>query len=432
MKARLLICLLAALPACHAPAPPAPAGHSGASDTPSASASAAYSYADELATTTRAISEAAQQAARPGAVWTSFESLAERHLARAQLTGEYADYLDAGAALQAAFAHAAKGGPYLARARWNFAVHRLDAATADLDQARSARNADGVVITAMAADLAFYRGRYDEALAGYREALDQRDDMGNLVRLAIWHARMGHTAEAAALLDRADRQYHGNGTYPRAWLALQQGLLRLERGDWAAALSYYSSALRLLPGWWLAREHIAEVHALQGKHDEALREYEGIVADTGHPEFMDAIARIHLAQNHPDLAQPWIERAGKVYAQRFAELPEATYGHGLEHYLLYGSGAETLDLAKKNCALRPFGEARIRLVQAYLINKQPREAEKELRTLLASSWETAEMHTVAAQTYQMLGREEQSRAEREKAEARNPHAMTQYALPAGR
>ena len=422
LRAALLLAALQGA-ACAPSAPPASA-------RAPAAAVASYGYTDELTNARRRLSEAREVIERGPVVWPQWETLATAQLSLAQLSGDYRAYLDAGRSLEQAFAISGEGvGPYFARARYHYTVHRLDRVEADLDRAACESRPDRAAIIGLRADLDFHRGRYEQALAGYREALLRREDLSGLVRLALWHGRMGHPSEALALLDRADRIYHGDSQHPRAWLALQRGLLELDRGQWDLAMAHYQHALRLLPGWWLAREHVAEIHALRGERAEARAEYAAVIAETGNPEFMDAMAGLAAHEGKAEESAQWVARARAAYDERLALLPEATYGHGLDHFLQFGPPEKALELARANHRQRPGGEAQIKLTEALLLNGQPKEAVALIRQALGSGWESAELHVAAARSFAALGRMPEARRQAALAKAGNPHAVTQFGLP---
>src|SRR6185503_1437990 len=112
------------------------------------------------------------------------------------------------------------------------------------------------------------------------------------------------------------------------------------------------------PGWWLADEHIAEVHALRGDFDDALARYQDIVQRTGAPEYMDAIARILLEQHQPGAAAEWTGRARTIYRERLALLPEAAAGHAIDHFLQFEplERDELLAIARQDVIARPGAE----------------------------------------------------------------------------
>jgi tetratricopeptide (TPR) repeat protein len=122
----------------------------------------------------------------------------------------------------------------------------------------------------------------------------------------------------------------------QAWVSLQRGLLALQANNLERALAHYREASELLPGWWLADEHIAETLALHGHDERALTIYHDVLARTGDPEFMDAIARIHRDRGDETVAQQWIARAKRGHAGRLARFPEAAAEHAAQHIRDFG------------------------------------------------------------------------------------------------
>ena len=413
------------------------APQSGASDAPGAAAATetVTPYAEALADSTRAVREAEDRAVADAAGWIPQEMLALAYLDRAQLTGSHDDYAAADAALRLAVDRAGKPGPCLAAARIHAALHRLRKAAAAVGECAGRVQmsaAERAELEGIAADVAFHEGRYADALRGYRAALQLAESIAGLARLSQYHARTGAPVEAAALLDRAERLYHGPSARPLAWLALQRGLLALDAGRWDDALALYLRAARLMPGWWLADEHIAEIHALRGEFDVALTRYEDIVARTGAPEYMDAIARIRLGQHQPAEAAEWVARARAIHRRRLETLPEAAAGHAIDHFLQFEplEGSELLALARRDLDARPGAEAHMHLAQAYLRLRRAADAANALAPVLSSPWQTAKLHALAAQVF--AARRDGAAAARAEAQAiaLNPHALQMYAAPA--
>ena len=127
-------------------------------------------------------------------------------------------------------------------------------------------------------------------------------------------------------------------------------------------------------------------------------------------------------------AQQWREKAEAIYREHLQQLPEASYGHAIQHYLQYGDPAEALALAHRNVELRPYGEARIALAQALFRAGQAGAAAREIDAVLTSGWNTAEMHAIAAQIHAALGHAAIADREREAALAMNPKAFRMYRL----
>ncbi len=381
-----------------------PGPQSGASDAPGPARPAAQAtpYDDAVDAATHAVRAAEARAQADPAAWIPREALALALLDRAQLTGSYDDYGAADRALQQAVATAGAPGPCFAAARVHLALHRFPlaaTAAAACGTQLGATPGERAELLGITADVAFFSGRYAEALRGYRAALELDESIAGLARLSRYHARTGAPVEAAALLDRAERRYHGASAQPLAWLALQRGLLALDAGRWDEALAHYLRAERLMPGWWLAQEHVAEVHALRGERDVALQRYEDLARRTGHPEFMDAISRILLEQHQPAAAAEWIGRARAIYRERLKVLPEAAAGHAIEHFLAFEplNADELLAIAQRDVAARPGAEARMHLAQAYLRLGRNAEAATALAPVLDSPWQTAKLQALTAQ-----------------------------------
>ena len=135
---------------------------------------------------------------------------------RARLTGNYNDYLNAQALLDAATARGNKASfPCLAHAKLHYALHRLQAASAALDACPIM--ADPVEIAGLRGDIAFYSARYQEAEDLYRALVNQVGTTPQYFRLAMLRNKMGSPGEAAALLEAAERRYHGGSATMKAW-----------------------------------------------------------------------------------------------------------------------------------------------------------------------------------------------------------------------
>lgn len=347
-------------------------------------------------------------------------------LERARLSGDYANYTAATEAL--ADAKRRSGDllyPCMVAARLHYALHRLDAARAELQ--RCPNTVDAAELAVLRADLDFHSGRYREAGSVYQQAVNQRGQPDDYIRLALFRNRTGSPGEAAALFEAAEQRYFGESAVLRAWLKLQRGLVALDRGRHEEARALYLQADRELPGWWLIDEHLAEVQALLGNIEDARRAYEDIVRRTGAPEFMDALAALEAQAGHADRAGKLLAQARGLYEQRLASFPEAAAGHALDHYLNSpDDAAAALRLAQANHLNRPYGEASIALAQALLLNGRAAEALKLLQAEAAAGWDTPELHWILAQALGRMGKAPQSAAAQSRALAGNPHAASMY------
>ena len=106
-----------------------------------------------------------------------------------------------------------------------------------------AAGAKGEPVDRLLADLAFARGDNDQALDLYRALIGANPDEGLLLeRGGIAALRLGDTAEATALLDRATRL---PGAGWRAWNA--RGVAADRQGRWDEAEAAYARAAALDP-----------------------------------------------------------------------------------------------------------------------------------------------------------------------------------------
>lgn len=401
----------------------------GASDAPSAHPAPA-NHADELAVLDAELARAQGAAQRDAPGWPAQEHLARLWLDRAWLTGNFDDLA---AAVAAAQAIERLGGPQALCAtgiRVNLAVHRLDAARSLLSACAGAATlapATRIEILALQADLAFQSGRYADALRLARGVLQQRESPGDVARLALHHAATGAPSEALALLDRAEKLDHAGTPKLRAWLALRRGLIALHRGRWDEALAHYLAADRQLAGWWIVEEHVAEVRALLGQRAAAASLYRTLLERVEAPELMDAMAALLGQLGQAEEARRWIARAEGVHRRRLARLPEAAVGHATAHFLRFApAAAETLALARRDAALRGTGDARLALVRALLAAGRTLEAEREIRGVVASGWDSAEMHALAHVVFDRGADRRAAQAAAAEAASRNPRWREQY------
>ncbi len=341
---------------------------------------------------------------------------------RARLTGNYDDYRKAQELLEVATARGNKASfPCLAHARLHYALHRLQAASAALDACPVM--ADLAEIAGLRGDIAFYSARYQEAEEIYRALVNQVGSTQQYFRLAMLRNKMGSPGEAAALLEAAERRYHGGSATVKAWFKMQRGLVAWDRGQIEEAMAQYALATDELSGWWLIDEQIAEVKRIQGDTAAAKVLYESIIRRNGLPEHMDELARLLREGTAPESATEWINRAEAIYRDRLKLFPEASVGHAVDHFLQFGTPIEALALARRNAELRPYGDAQIALAAALFRAGQAAAAAECIAGVEASGWNTAQMHAIAAQINAGLGRGAAADAQRAKAIGMNRYVM---------
>jgi tetratricopeptide (TPR) repeat protein len=365
------------------------------------------------------------QGARPSP--TDLEMLALLYLERVELSDDYEDYARAEAALDTAVKHAPPGtGPLLARAQLNYTVHRLARAAADVDGADKwviKSSADLKAIATFRANIAFHSGDYARARKGYEKDLEKNRSPAQAVALAQLEWKTGRIAKAVALFAKARAWAAETGPAKlRAWVALSEGIMELDRGRFQAALARFDEGLTFRPGFWVLQDHRAEALVGLGREAEALPIYLDLIARTQNPEFMDAAASIYDKRGDAASAQRLVREARVGYEKRLAKFPEATAGHALEFFLRHDPAA-ALSLAELNARARPGGEAQVVLAEAYLRNGRLGDARRVVSGVLKSPWRTADLHVVAAEIFNALGERSRASQERKRALGLNPHAF---------
>jgi tetratricopeptide (TPR) repeat protein len=384
----------------------------------------AKAFEDALAEIdTEAVAVRARAEAQPKS-WMVLEKLANLHLRRARLSGDYDDYAAAQDALLQAFERAVEGtGPVLTRASLDFTLHRLEPIEADLvtyEKLPVIDEGTRAHIAGMRGDVAFERGQYVRARELFEAALALSRTPTLLAKLAYWHWRAGEFGEAEALYLEAFGLMPAKALESRAWVHLQLGLMDLERGRYDAAFAHYRDGTQILGGWWLLEEHIAEIAALKGMDAFALELYDDIIERTGKGEFLDAKAGLLARAGDQAGAQAAIEQAAKVFEAELLRFPEASYGHALDHYLEFGPPERALELATANYQLRPGVPAMISLAEARLGVDDVAGAREIIDQALATTWVSAELSWVASQVYARQGDAERAATLRAEAETLHP------------
>ena len=113
-----------------------------------------------------------------------------------------------------------------------------------------------------------------------------------------------------------------------AWCHLQLGELEFRTGRWSEAESAYQAALRTVPGWWSARDHLAELHAAQGRDAEAVEYFTAAATATDRPEIWQALGDYQAFKQRAAEAKAAHDRALSGY-QASVERGEVLYVHHL-------------------------------------------------------------------------------------------------------
>jgi tetratricopeptide (TPR) repeat protein len=247
---------------------------------------------------------------------------------------------------------------FMARARTRGHFHRFATAMSDLDTA-AALGGDQADIDAERAAIYQALGRYDEALAIRRLALDSQADFGTLAALAGLHGERGETDEAERWFTAATRSYHGTSPFPLATLEFQYGQLWIEHDDVRRARAWCAAAVRRLPAYAPAQGHLAEIDATLGETAAAIARLRPLALASDDPDYATQLACILADTGETEEAQTWRDKAEARYDQLLARHPDAFADHAAEYWLTVGGDRErALRLAQRNLSLRQTPRAR--------------------------------------------------------------------------
>lgn len=242
------------------------------------------------------------------------------------------------------------------------------------------------------ANTRFEMGEYEPALAELRAiAAEERPDPHLLASIAIREGKLGRFDVADATMAEAAKHYHNKvERWPVAWQHLMLGLMDLDRGRYEEAQAHYLDARKEVLGWWLVDEHLAEIDLLLGMPNKAIRAYEKVVAETGNPELIGALAEAYEAAGRAEEAEQTRARAQKAFDEQVARHGSLVSGHAIEFYIEYGDPKRALELATANAEMRPNGESKLLLADALEKNGDAAGAEKLRAEVKKSGWFVAD------------------------------------------
>ena len=363
--------------------------------------------------------------------------LARQMLSRAlsrsyAVNGNFGSLVEAGQHLAAARASAPVGsGPNLVTAEWAMSVHDPALAEHGLDRfdaqrVKLSRSEESSAIS-LRGDLLFYTGNLSAAESLYARAAERENGPGVLVRQALVEKARGNFDRAIALLLQAGRIDSLRTPQTLADLAIQVGAIEFARGRYAEADDWYARAEQYLPDYWKTRLYAGEAALVAGRVEDAIRQFERVVDLNGAPEAMDALAMVYRRQGNRAKSLEWSERAKAEWVIRIDALPSAAIAHAAEHELAFGDARHALELARRNLATRPYGDARILLAKAFNANGRYADALAQLKAAQASGWNSALLYVELARSEEALGKAEAAQQAKDRAAELNPEIFTAQA-----
>ncbi|HET9325487.1 MAG TPA: hypothetical protein VFQ05_01815 [Candidatus Eisenbacteria bacterium] len=312
--------------------------------------------------------ERLEQQSTPGMTSHLGGELVDRLLLRGQMLGSIADYERASAIGERLGQEAfADGLSFMVRARTRATMHRFKEALDDLDAAeRCGHPVEALAVERAAIDQAV--GRYDEALALRRDALERRADFESLAGLAVLEAERGVVSEAERLFDESRARFRGVSPFGLAQLDFQRGHLWHGQREWNRARPWYESAVRRVPGYAAAENHLAEIEAAMGERESAMVRLRRLTETSDDPDHAAQLCQLLKQAGRLEESQWWRAQAAARYDELIARHPAAFADHAAAFWL--GAGAEprrALPLARLNAEIRPTPRAQRLLARALAV-----------------------------------------------------------------
>jgi len=283
-------------------------------------------------------------------------------LVRSRFLGDY-EALDRASALGEE--RYATGRDLLLRARTRSAVHRFADALADVEAAeRTGAKPDE--ISALRASILVAIGRPTEVIPQLEANLLRHPGFASRSALAVAYTAVGRLDDADRLYAEALSSLDTTLPFPYAWIYFARGLMWSEQGgDQARAELLYAQALKYVPEFVTANIHLAEIEALRGDTESAIRRLEEVVQSSHEPEALALLGVLHLRTGDSERGSYEIAEARTSYELLLSRDPLAFADHGAEFYL--GSGADPKRawvLAQQNLANRQTPRAAVLAIKA--------------------------------------------------------------------
>lgn len=253
-----------------------------------------------------------------------------------------------------------------------------------------------------------------QSAAGVAERMMQmQPGFASLTRRAALRESRGDWHGAVETMARACQQAEADRlpAEPRAWCQVRLGSLHLSGCEPQKAEAAYRSALRRLPRYFRAEEHLAELRAAQGNYQEAIRAYQDLAERTRDPRYPIALAELYSLAGDTELASRERQRA-LAELRRSAGSGSRADWHALAMLLLdqARTAADGLQWAQKDFENRRDVIAAEALAWAYYRNGRLEHAAETIEHALQAGSRQPSVLYHAALIYHRLGRHQQARA----------------------
>jgi len=199
-------------------------------------------------------------------------------------------------------------------------------------------------------------GEIEKAENAYIKMVELKPGLDSYSRLSNLRVVKGDTGGAIESMEKAYESGLKDARTSKenlAWTRVMVGAIYLNSGELDQAERYFQSSLEIMPDYYLALEHLAEVNAIRGNYEEAASLYKWVLNLNPAPEFYLALAGVYEDQGKLDEAKELRSIALGIYEEK---VQNGNVGYLRALALYYANNDinlnEALRLAKRDLEIR--------------------------------------------------------------------------------
>ncbi len=259
------------------------------------------------------------------------------------------------------------------------------------------------------------------AESSYRKLAARSSGLAISARFAKLDWLRGNTAGAFSNWSHA-LSFSNSPAESLAWARVQKGELFFRMGKLTNAEVEYQMALALVPDYYAALDHLAELRASRGEFDRSREMFAQLAARTERPEYFQAVGDVLVAARRHDEAKAWHDRALANYAAA-AEGGSAGYFHHLASFYadVREDGSSAEKWARRDLEVRQSIYAWDALAWALFRKGDNAGAADAMKKALALGTKDAHLLAHAGSIFVRAGKISEGRDFMKQAEKANPH-----------
>ncbi|HEY0548872.1 MAG TPA: tetratricopeptide repeat protein [Verrucomicrobiae bacterium] len=259
------------------------------------------------------------------------------------------------------------------------------------------------------------------AESSYRKLATHSPGLAVSARFAKLDWLHGNTAGALSNWSHA-LSYSNGPAESLAWAHVQKGELLFRVGKLTNAEAEYQSALTLVPDYYAALDHLAELWASRGEWDRARELFAQLAEGTDRPEYFQAVGDVLVAARRHEEAKPWHDRALANYAAATGQGSTAYFHHLASFYAdVREDGSTAEKWARRDLELRQNIYAWDALAWALFRKGNNAAAADAMKKALALGTKDAHLLAHAGSIFVRAGKISEGRDYMKQAEKVNPH-----------